>query len=59
MSVAMDANSKKYTADRYKNNPVRISTGLFIIHFIYRISMEYISAQYPNEFPLYIFPSHV
>ena len=59
MSVAMDANSKKYTADRYKNNPGRISTGLFIIHFIYRISMEDISAQYPNEFPLYIFPSHV
>ena len=59
MSVAMDANSKKYTADRYKNNPVRISTGLFIIYFIYRISMEDISAQYPNEFPLYIFPSHV
>ena len=40
MSVAMDANSKKYTADRYKNNPVRISTGLFIIRFIYRISVR-------------------
>lgn len=59
MSVAMDANSKKYTADRYKNNPVRISTGLFIIRFIYRINMEDISARYPNEFPPYIFPSHV